>query len=151
MQSDQVVPPHRTTEQTRLWVQEHCWLHDLFKSPLNTFPKFRFPDLLGACVSLALSTPQTQRLLVSFLATELALRTPKGEFRSCDIWSAQFDQLMSARGAPWNRFPNPMFELEHIASACVAVASRQPFGPQAVLDRARENFVQRSRAQHPAN
>ena len=41
------------TVQTGIWIEEHGWLHRLFKSPDNTSPKFRFPDLLGVCVSLA--------------------------------------------------------------------------------------------------
>ena len=40
-----VRPP---TVQTGIWIEEHGWLHRLFKSPNNTSPKFRFPDLLGA-------------------------------------------------------------------------------------------------------
>ena len=39
-----------STVQTGIWIEEHGWLHRLFKSPDNTSPKFRFPDLLGACV-----------------------------------------------------------------------------------------------------
>ncbi len=133
-----------TTVQTRLWVQEHDCLYRVLKSRNNTSPKFRFPDLMGACVSLVAGHSQGHQLLVDFLANELSQRDPTAQMRSCDIWPAQFDQLMSVRGAAWNRFPNPMFELEHIASACVAVAMQAPFGEAPVLLEARRNFVARS-------
>ena len=82
------------TVQTGIWIEEHGWLHRLFKSPDNASPKFRFPDLLGACVSLALRDPASQRRLVEYLVTQLTLRNPRTERRSCDIWAAQFLSLI---------------------------------------------------------
>lgn len=134
------------TVQTRVWVQEHAWLYSVFKSPSNTVPKFRFPDLLGACVALVVGCADGQRRLVEFLVTELTRRDPASERRSCDIWPAQFDQLVAARGAAWNRFPNPMYDLEHIATACVAVAMAQPDGEAAVLAQARVNLLARAKS-----
>ena len=63
--------------------------------------------------------------------TRQTLRDPKCERRSCDIFPAQFDQVMEAHRAPWNRFPNPMFELDHITTGCVAVAMSMPDGEAA--------------------
>jgi hypothetical protein len=140
-QIDRVVLP--ATVQTGVWIEEHGWLHRLFKSPDNTSPKFRFPDLLGACVSLALHDAQSQRDLIDYLLTQLTLRNPRTERRSCDLWATQFDLVMAAHRAPWNRFPNPMFELDHITTGCVAVAMALPDADAAVLRQARLNLMDR--------
>lgn len=136
-----VRPP---TVQTGIWIEEHGWLHRLFKSADNTSPKFRFPDLLGACVSLAFRDLQSQRHLVEYLVTQLTLRNPRTERRSCDIWAAQFELVLAVHRAPWNRFPNPMFELDQITTACVAVAMAHPDGDALVLRQARRNLRDRS-------
>jgi hypothetical protein len=132
------------TVQTGIWIEEHVWLHRLFRSPDNKSPKFRFPDLLGACVSLAFRDPPSQRRLVEYLVTQLTLRNPRTERRSCDIWAVQFEVVMAAHRAPWNRFPNPMFELDQIATACVAVAMYLPDGDAQVLGQARLNLLDRA-------
>ena len=67
------------TVQTGIWIEEHGWLHRLFKSPDNTSPRFRFPDLLGACVSLTLGNTQTHHRRVQYLATQLPLPDPRRE------------------------------------------------------------------------
>lgn len=133
------------TVQTRVWEHEHARLYELYRAPQNTFPKFRFPDLLSACVSLVFGSAEGQSRLIEFLTMELLQRDPGATRRSCDIWSAQFHQLMAARGASWNRIPNPMFELDHIATGCVAVAMQAPFGQDAVLCEARTNLRARTR------
>jgi hypothetical protein len=138
------------TVQTGIWIEEHGWLHRLFKSQENTSPRFRFPDLLGACVSLALRDIPSQDRLIGYLATQLTLRNPRTERRSCEIWAAQFDLLMTAHRAPWNRFPNPMFELDQLTTACVAVAMSLPDGDAQVLGQARLNLRERtSRSRGP--
>lgn len=134
------------TVQTRVWIDEHDWLHRIFKSPGNTSPKFRLPDLLSACVSLATGSDEGRRRLVEYLVTQLTLRDPRTERRSCDIWSAQFDRLMEAHRAPWNRFPHPMFELDHLSTACVALAMSLPDGEAEVLRQARVNLLARAKA-----
>lgn len=138
------------TVQTGVWADEHDWLHRIFKSTENRSPKFRFPDLLGACVSLAVGCEDGQQRLVEYLETRLTLRDPKTERRSCDIWSAQFDQLMQAHRAAWNRFPNPMFELDQITTACVAIAMVHVDGPAQVLHQARLNLLERAQARRVA-
>ena len=75
-----------STVRTSVWIEEHDWLHRLYKSPDNTSPKFRIPDLLSACVALTLSQPENQRRLVEYLSTRHALRDPRGPGRSCDIF-----------------------------------------------------------------
>ena len=133
-----------STVRTSVWIEEHDWLHRLYKSPGNTSPKFRIPDLLSACVALALSQPENQRLLVEYLTTRHALRDPRCPGRNCEIFPAQFEQVLSAHRAAWNRFPNPMFELEHILTGCVAVAMSMSNGGESVLRQARDNLIARS-------
>jgi hypothetical protein len=134
-----------STVRTSVWIEEHDWLHGLYKSSNNTSPKFRIPDLLSACVALTLSQPDNQRLLVEYLTTRHALRDPKCPGRSCDIFPAQFDQVLEAHRAAWNRFPNPMFEIEHILTGCVAVAMSLANGGELVLRQARDNLIARSK------
>jgi hypothetical protein len=95
---------------------------------------------------MALADAGTQQRLVEFLVTRQTLRDPKCERRSCDIFPTQFDQVMEAHRAPWNRFPNPMFELDHITTACVAVAMAMPDGEERVLRQARTNLLARAKA-----
>ena len=101
------------------------------------------PEING--VALTLSQPENQRRLVEYLSTRHALRDPRGPGRSCDIFPAQFDQVLDAHRAAWNRFPNPMFEIEHILTGCVAVAMAMPTGGELVLRQARDNLIARSK------
>ncbi len=133
-----------TTIQTRVWVVEHDWLHRLFKSRQNTSPRFRLADLLSACVSLALASDAVEPVLVDYLVKELTLRDPLSERRSCDLWSIQYQLLLDAHRAPWNRSPNPMFEIDQLTTGCVAVVMRRAAGESAVLRQARSNLRARS-------
>jgi hypothetical protein len=54
--------------------------------------------------------------------------------------------VLDAHRAAWNRFPNPMFEIEHILTGCVAVAMSMPNGGELVLRQARDNLIARSKA-----
>jgi hypothetical protein len=132
------VEPAATVE-THVWLQEHNWLHALFNSPLNTFPKFRFPDLLAACISVVCLNSESHIKLVEFMVTDLTARDPASRRRSCQVWALQFEQLMALHRGPLNRYPNPRFDLDHMATGCVALASRDPFGEAVVLDEARRN------------
>ena len=142
-----IVPQERpATIETHVWEQEHAWLHSVFKSPRNTLPKFRFPDLLAACISLVVGAADAHLRMVEFMVTELTARDPSSKRRNCDVWVSQFDQLMDFHRGPLNRFPNPKFDLDHIATACVALAQQHPFGEAAVLTEARRNFRARVNA-----
>jgi hypothetical protein len=132
--------------QTRLWLPEHEWLYSVMKSPQNTCPKFRFPDLLAACVTLAFATQATRERLITFLRSELLLRKQEKQRRTCDIWKAQFDLLMTAHRDEWNRFPNPMFNLDQITTGCVAVVMTMLDAQNQVLSQARLNVVARTSA-----
>ena len=130
----------RPTVQTRVWIDEHDWLHGIFKSPHNTSPKFRFPDLLSACVSLAFRDSANQARLITYVLTQLSLRDPKTERRSCDIWAPQFELLLDAHRGPWNSFPNSKFDIDAIATACVAVSRLSGDAVASVLRQVRANF-----------
>ena len=93
---------------------------------------------------MAFRDTASQRRLVEYLVTQLTLRNPRTERRSCDIWAVQFELVMAAHRAPWNRFPNPMFELDQITTACVAVAMSLPDGHAQVLGQARLNLRDRA-------
>ena len=134
------------TVQTRVWIEEHEWLYGVFKSARNTSPRFRLPDLLSGCVSLAITGDDDHERLAQFVQKRLTSRDPRTERRSCDIWRMQFEQLMRAHRAPWNRFPNPMFELDHLTTACVALAMALPDGATLVLRQARLNLLARANA-----
>ncbi|WP_144289928.1 hypothetical protein [Ideonella sp. A 288] len=134
--------------QTSIWITEHDLLYRLLKSPVNTVPRFRYPDLLGACIALALRDADSQRPVIEFLITQLTLRDPSMARRSCEIWPTEFELLLSAHRAPWNRFPNPMFMLDDIATACVALAMARPDGHALVVSQARINLRERTMS-HP--
>lgn len=147
-----IVPEERpVTVETHVWEQEHAWLYSVFKSPRNTCPKFRFPDLLAACISLVVGAAGAHRRLVEFMVTDLTSRDPSSKRRNCDVWIAQFEQLMTFHRGPLNRFPNPRFDLDHITTACVAIARQQPFGEAAVLAEARRNLLARTQAAREAS
>jgi hypothetical protein len=95
---------------------------------------------------LAVDSEDGQQRLVEYLETRLTQRDPKTERRSCDIWNAQFEQLMGAHRAAWNRFPNPMFEIDHITTGCVAIAMSLPDAQASVLHQARLNLLARAKA-----
>ena len=132
------------TVQTRVWLEEHEWLHEIFRSSRNTTPRFRLSDLLSSCISIALVSRDAERLLVAYLDDQLTLRDPRTERRTCNVFKAQFDQLLNAHRASWNREPHPMFDLDHVATACVAVVRLQDDPISKVLAQARANFIARS-------
>jgi hypothetical protein len=131
---------------TRLWLPEHDWLHEAFASADNHSPRFRFPDLLSACVSLALADARALHALRKFLHADLSARDPACPRRSCHLWRAQFDEVLLQHRAAWNSHPHPKFDLDAIATGCVAVVrdGLDPIGR--MLRQARLNFAARVEA-----
>ncbi len=113
----------------------HDWLHEAFASADNHSPRFRFPDLLSACVSLALADARALHALRKFLHADLSARDPACPRRSCHLWRAQFDEVL-----------HPKFDLDAIATGCVAVVrdGLDPIGR--MLRQARLNFAARVEA-----
>ncbi|MCL4736600.1 MAG: hypothetical protein KJZ81_00170 [Burkholderiaceae bacterium] len=131
---------------TRVWMHEHDWLHSVYASHANQSPTFRFPDLLSACIELVLSSTESLARLQLFLGTELGARDPKAPRRSCHVWRRQFDELLREHRAAWNSHPNPKFELDAIATGCVAVVRAEHDPVRRVLTQARLNCAARAAA-----
>lgn len=131
---------------TRVWLPEHEWLHTVFSSAKNQSPTFRFPDLLSACVALTLGNADRVNDLRLFLVTELSTRNPKSPRRTCHLWRDQFDELLQAHRAPWNSHPNPKFELDALATGCVAVVRSSTRAIEDMLQQARQNLAARALA-----
>lgn len=129
----------RPPVQSDIWIEEYGWLNRLFKSPGKKSPTLRFPDLLSACVSPAFRVTPCEHRLIQYLVVQLTLRNPTTERRSCDIWALQYEPVMLAHRAPWNRFPNPMCVLSQITMACMAMAMSLANGYAVVLAPARVN------------
>ncbi|MBX9794755.1 MAG: hypothetical protein K2Y02_10705 [Burkholderiaceae bacterium] len=133
---------------TRVWLPEHEWLHSVFSCSENQSPTFRFPDLLSACVALVLGDSEATSRLRRFLITELSIRDPKSPRRTCHLWQRQFDDLLREHRAPWNSHPNPKFDLDAIATGCVAVVRSGVDPVSRTLRQARLNVAARAIADH---
>ncbi|WP_157271177.1 hypothetical protein [Azohydromonas aeria] len=132
------------TVETRLWLEEHEWLYGLLHSEDNVAPKFRFPDLIGACVSLVFTDDDAAPRIFQFLRTELVLRPPTTPRRRESMWRAQYELLQALQRSPANRHPHPNFQLDQLTTACVALARRQVDTDVRVLHQARLNVADRS-------
>lgn len=133
-------------QQTGVDAESHAWLIELYKHPLNTGPRFRIADLLGACVSLSLAQGAAGRASVREHLVAQARVQRSRSFRRCDLFRAQFESLLEFHREPWNCQPHPMFELDHLASACVAVSRAAHDASGLVLAEARRNFCARAAA-----
>ena len=58
----------------------------------------------------------------------------------------QFDELLREHRAAWNSHPNPKFELDAIATGCVAVVRAEHDPVRRVLTQARLNCAARAAA-----
>jgi hypothetical protein len=59
------------TLDTYVWTDEYDFLRSLYDSADNTSPKFRFPDLISACVSLVFRDDNAAELIFAYLRSEL--------------------------------------------------------------------------------
>jgi hypothetical protein len=138
------IPSASTVIETRLWLDEHEWLHTLLKSPRNVAPSFRFPDLISACVSLVFAASDAAQIVFAYLNTELAMRPSNGPRRKETMWRTQYELLLELQRSPANRHPNPNFQLDALTTACVALACHADPTGAAVLKQARLNMVERA-------
>lgn len=136
-------PRQEDTVETQLWVDEHEWLHALLKSPDNVSPTFRFPDLISACIAQIFAEPQGKERIFGYLSKELVLRDPRTPRRREYIWRDQFELLRGLQLSQANRHPNPMFQLDQVTTACVALARRGEAAASRVLQQARINTAHR--------
>lgn len=130
--------------ETRLWIEEHEWLYALLLSEDNVCPTFRFPDLIGACVSLALSGSGGPERIFKYLGTQLVLRDPRTPRRRASLWAAEYKLLLALQQSPANRHPHPRFQLDQFTTACVALVRAADDAAAAVLRQARANVAARS-------
>jgi hypothetical protein len=54
------------TIDTYVWTDEYDFLRSLYDSADNTSPKFRFPDLISACVSLVFRDDKAAELIFAW-------------------------------------------------------------------------------------
>jgi hypothetical protein len=132
------------TIETRLWLEEHDWLYSLLRSENNVSPTFRFPDLIGACVSLVFLHDDASTRIFDFLGTQLVLRPPLTPRRRESMWRQQYDLLLELQRSPANRHPNPKFQLDQLTTACVALCRQFGDADALVLRQARLNMAARA-------
>lgn len=130
--------------ETRLWLEEHDWLYRLLRSEANVSPTFRFPDLIGACVSQVFAQPDAPARIFQYLATELILRSPQTPRRRESMWWQQYQLLLDLQRSPANRHPNPKFQLDQLTTACVALCRTTDASGTGILQQARRNMAERS-------
>lgn len=133
--------------ETQLWLEEHDWLHQLQRSPVNVSPTFRFPDLISACVSLVFAAPAAGERIFAYLGRELVLRNPRTPRRREYLWREQFQMLRALQMSDANRHPNPMFQLDQLTTACVALVRASDNAEENVLQQARHNVALRTARQ----
>jgi hypothetical protein len=128
---------------TRLWLEEHDWLYSVLRSESNVSPTFRFPDLISACIALVFADANAGPRIFRFLGTELIIRPPSMPRRRESFWRQQFELLLDLQHSPANRHPNPMYQLDQMVTACVALTRRLDGAEVRLLQQARLNVVQR--------
>ena len=136
--------------ETQLWLEEHDWLHGVLRSPHNVSPTFRFPDLIGACVALVFAGPTASERIFAYLGQELVLRDPRTPRRREYLWREQFQLLRALQMSDANRHPNPMFQLDQLTTACVALVRQADNAAEQVLQQARRNVALRTARQKEA-
>jgi len=97
VQSEAGVAQPPDTVETRLWLEEHQWLHALLHSEANIAPTFRMPDLVSACVSLVFLQAGAPARIFAVLGTQLVLRSPLTPRRREALWRAQYDLLLAVQ------------------------------------------------------
>lgn len=136
------------TVATLVYPEEFEFLRGLFNSPGNASPRFRFPDLISACVSVVFNTfEKPGETIFKFLKTTLLDRNKGGRpaCRKEEIWQPQFLLLRQLQGSKENRHPNPGWQLGDFTTACVALVMQSAISEVCIFDQARQNSVARAR------
>ena len=129
--------------ETRIWIEEHDFLHGIYASPENTSPRFGFPDLISACVSLMFAQEDPAARIFGYLRSTLVLRDPETPRRRAELWRAQFELLLDLQRSPANRHPNPMYQLDQLTTACVALVAGG-VDKSRIFEHARKNTAERA-------
>src|SRR6266404_5203970 len=91
------------TIDTYVWADEYEFLRSLYDSADNTSPKFRFPDLISACVSLVFHDDNAAERIFDYLRSELVLRNPDMTRRHEAMWKAQYNLLLNLQRSRANK------------------------------------------------
>lgn len=129
---------------TRVWIDEYDFLHSLYDCADNCSPKFRFPDLISACVSLVFQESKPAELIFSYLHTEMVLRDPGSTRRQAEMWKPQYNLLLALQRSPANCHPNPQFKLDQFTTACIALVVSSGEAKRRIFEQARKNTAERA-------
>jgi len=143
MQASKAGAPITETVKTLLWLPEYQWLYQLKKADANVAPTFRFPDLISACVAIVFGMPGGPEALFTYMRCQLVLRDHQCSRREESMWRQQYQLLLDAQRSPANRHPNPMFQLDQLTTACVALARSDGEDGRHVFLQARVNMAAR--------
>jgi len=132
------------TIDTYVWTDEYDFLRSLYDSADNTSPKFRFPDLISACVSLVFRDDNSAELIFGYLRSELVLRNPNTTRRREAMWKAQYALLLELQRSRANKHPYPQFQLDQFTTTCVALVRLAGDAQQRIFDQARRNTAERA-------
>jgi hypothetical protein len=137
------------TIDTYVWADEYDFLRSLYDSAGNTAPKFRFPDLISACVSLVFRDDHAAELIFAYLRSDLVLRNPATTRRREAMWRAQYNLLLGLQRSRGNRHPYPQFQLDQFTTACVALVRLAGDAQRCIFDQARKNTAERAGRKEP--
>jgi len=137
------------TIDTYVWTVEYHFLRSLYDSADNTAPKFRFPDLISACVSLVFRDDNAAELIFAYLRSELVLRNPDTTRRREAMWKAQYNLLLGLQRSRGNKHPYPQFQLDQFTTACVALVRLAGDAQRRIFDQARKNTAERAGRKEP--
>lgn len=132
------------TIDTYVWIDEYAFLRCLYDSANNTAPKFRFPDLISACVALVFRDDHAAELIFDYLRSELVLRNPDTTRRREAMWKAQYTLLLGLQRSRGNKHPYPQFQLDQFTTACVALVRLAGDAQLRIFDQARKNTAERA-------
>jgi hypothetical protein len=137
------------TIDTYVWTDEYDFLRSLYDSVDNTSPKFRFPDLISACVSLVFHDDNAAALIFDYLRSELVLRNPNTTRRREAMWKAQYGLLLELQRSRANKHPYPQFQLDQFTTSCVALVTLAGDAQRRIFDQARKNTAERAGRKEP--
>ena len=138
------------TIDTYIWTDEYDFLRSLYDSADNTAPKFRFPDLISACVSLVFRDDDAAELIFDYLRSELVLRNPNTTRRREVMWKAQYNLLLDLQRSRANKHPYPQFQLDQFTTTCVALVRLAGDAQRRIFDQARKNTAGRAGRKEPS-
>ncbi len=136
--------PRGEIVETRIWIREHDWLYGIYTSAENTSPRFGFPDLISACVSLVFDEQESAARIFGYLRSTLVLLDPQTPRRRAELWRAQYELLADLQRGHENRHPNPTYQVDQFTTTCVALVARTEDAKRCILEQARRNTAERA-------